>query len=530
MDASLRTSSPSKTNMRVIRRAPGDAVPAAGGGVASTSLKSRGFLGLFFVVIFIMMYWVFLHRSLLHMEVQSKQSDSPIGDLSGAPKGTLSHPDPTHVKHLLDETKSLIRDVSRANLTLSKNILVDLEKIREERSNVHADLEHMETAHQEAKGELHSCNAVRLKATLKADELEKDLVNVKREFDAFKAMAAEVKSSSHCPECPKCEHSGSKEEEGLPVPQHVMINSEHDEHHHTRAQRWMTIGIPTVARAHNEDYLLRTLSALEQEFPSNPADLMYTQVRVLIVNIQGKGHRRFEEAMRKYGPGSSHPKTAYFEFITLTPAELASNDMVDPKEGTNDSNDKGNANHPGYRVRKQTRSIAMVMKKAMGTAKYFQFLEDDMLLCKGGLEAMHHMLSKATRYHNEWIALRASYGMNGIFLHDKDMEHFHQYLLKNQIRRPPDHLAVEWFAGETKESGSYRGKRINVAYRFNIYDHIGVSSTLRSQMQTSFPRCYESLGEPTLFQVEAFSPRQCPKDDIWPCKVANPEQMYVRYK
>ena len=117
-----------------------------------------------------------------------------------------------------------------------------------------------------------------------------------------------------------------------------------------------------------------------------------------------------------------------------------------------------------------------------------------MLLCKGGLEAMQHMLSKASRYHHDWIALRTSYGMNGIFLHDKDMEHFHQYLLKNQLRRPPDHLAVEWFAGETQESGKYRGRRINVAYRFNIYDHIGVSSTLRSQMQTSFPRCYENLG------------------------------------
>ena len=94
----------------------------------------------------------------------------------------------------------------------------------------------------------------------------------------------------------------------------------------------------------------------------------------------------------------------------------------------------------------------------------------------------------------------------------------------------PDHLAVEWFAGETKESGGYRGSRINVAYRYNIYDHIGLYSTLRSQKQTSFPRCYEMLGEPTLFQVEAFSPKQCPKDDIWPCQVQNAEHMYVRFK
>ena len=72
--------------------------------------------------------------------------------------------------------------------------------------------------------------------------------------------------------------------------------------------------------------------------------------------------------------------------------------------------------------------------------------------------------------------------------------------------------------GESKVSHAYRGNRQNLAYRFNIFDHIGISSTLRSAKQTSFPRCYDRLGEPTLFQVEAFSPRDCPRDDLWPCK------------
>ena len=114
----------------------------------------------------------------------------------------------------------------------------------------------------------------------------------------------------------------------------------------------MTIGIPTVARVNNEDYLLKTLSALAQEFTSNPADLMYTQVKVLVVNIRERGMGDLREALRMYGPASNHPKADYFEFITLTSAELASEDMMDPKKGSNDQNDKGNANHPGYRVRK----------------------------------------------------------------------------------------------------------------------------------------------------------------------------------
>ena len=47
--------------------------------------------------------------------------------------------------------------------------------------------------------------------TLKVNELEKDLLAVKKEFGIFKTMAAEVKSSSHCPESSKYEHSGTSE-------------------------------------------------------------------------------------------------------------------------------------------------------------------------------------------------------------------------------------------------------------------------------------------------------------------------------
>merc|ERR1711988_521316 len=153
-----------------------------------------------------------------------------------------------------------------------------------------------------------------------------------------------------------------------------------------------------------------------------------------------------------------------------------------------------------------------------------------MLVCPGAFMTMQYMLAKATRYYHNWMAIRASYGMNGIFLHDDDMTTFRHYLLTHQGRRPPDHLAVEWFAGETKESGEYKnwgGKyRQHAAYRYNLFDHIGTSSTLRSAKQTSFPRCYAQLGEPTLFAVEAFNPRQCPRDDLWPCNVKHPEKAH----
>ena len=145
------------------------------------------------------------------------------------------------------------------------------------------------------------------------------------------------------------------------------------------------------------------------------------------------------------------------------------------------------------------------------------FLEDDMKFCPYGFHSIQYLLNKASLYHPNWLAIRASYGMNGIFMRNEDMIVFSEYLLKHQARRPPDHLVVEWYAGESPESSKYKSDRTNIGFRYNLFDHIGTVSTLRAVKQTTFPRCYDELLEPTVFKVEAFSVTECPKDDIWPC-------------
>jgi hypothetical protein len=60
-------------------------------------------------------------------------------------------------------------------------------------------------------------------------------------------------------------------------------------------------------------------------------------------------------------------------------------------------------------------------------------------------------------------------------MHYKDLSVFKEYLLKHQVRRPPDHLVVEWYAGETKESKAHKGNRANIGFRYNIFNHIGMS-------------------------------------------------------
>eukprot|EP00605_Chrysophyceae_sp_TOSAG23-4_P000719 GSChrysophyteH1.ASY1.ANO1.803.1 assembled CDS len=295
-------------------------------------------------------------------------------------------------------------------------------------------------------------------------------------------------------------HYESAAANGIHSPSNIISVDHNDNDNVNDNKAWLVIGIPTVSRAADQDYLLQTLSSIERQMPTDPNDLLYHKVKVIVVNMEGPTHKRFYEAVDIYNRGKRLPDSTFglFNFFTLS---------EEYKESTPE-------------VRKQTRSIAQVLKRSKGLGKFYMFLEDDMLLCPNGFHSIQYMLSKASRYSPDWLALRSSYGMNGIFMHDKDIDHFYHYLLDNQQRRPPDHLAVEWFAGETRVSHKYKNGRMNMAYRFNIFDHIGVTSTLRSQKQTSFPRCYESLGEPTLFKVEAFDPRRCPRDDIWPCEYA----------
>ena len=250
-------------------------------------------------------------------------------------------------------------------------------------------------------------------------------------------------------------------------------------------------------------------------------------------------HLALEEQKEKYK--YPHPKSEYITFF----------DNNDNFEDPIKQKDAGTSNKPGYKVRKQTRDIASTMKRAdiyfkslnnkikqtninnnknEQTNTYFLFLEDDMRLCEHGYLAMYYMLRKAELYHPNFLALRASFGMNGLFFHASDIGVFASYLLEHQARRPPDHLVVEWFAGEKPQSKEYKGSRPHVAFRYNLFHHLGVQSSLRSVDQTTFPYCYEPLGEPILFQVEAYDPIACPEDDIWPCKPTNSDYINHDFK
>ncbi len=107
--------------------------------------------------------------------------------------------------------------------------------------------------------------------------------------------------------------------------------------------------------------------------------------------------------------------------------------------------------------------------------------------------------------------------MNGILLQSKDLNSFADYLIQHQTRRPPDHLVVEWFAGETEQSKAYKNNRKHIGFKYNIFDHLGVVSTIREAESPPYPRCYHLLQPPVVFEVETWNSVECSQDCITPC-------------
>jgi hypothetical protein len=169
-------------------------------------------------------------------------------------------------------------------------------------------------------------------------------------------------------------------------------------------------------------------------------------------------------------------------------------------------------------VRKQTRDIASMLRITQGRSQYFMFTEDDMKLCPQGLSAIRYALQRVSISYPDWLAIRMSFGMNGILMKGgNDIETFTNYLIKHQARRPPDHLVVEWFAGETAEAKEYKRGRAHVGFKYNIMNHLGAVSTLRSALSPAYPTCYDLLVPTTVFEVESYDMEKCPLDCITPC-------------
>lgn len=268
------------------------------------------------------------------------------------------------------------------------------------------------------------------------------------------------------------------------------------------ARLWLIIGLPTVPRTH-ADYLTPTIEALAIEV-ANPAVPFQNRVQVVTMSMVAV-HPAFERIRTTY---HGHP-CFRFEYA---PANAIGDQSVDGGRY-----DVGTRNVPGYRVRRQTRHFAVLLNHVANESDYFLTMEDDFIACPSILPTIAHIIYKAHHWVGDWIAIRVSYGLAGVLLRGKDLSALAAHVASRRWARPPDHLLVEWFAGETASSNAYRGQRRNMAFRYNVLDHIGEVSTLRPELSPSYPHCFMALSSPVLFEVEAFNEAECPNEDLWPC-------------
>ena len=393
---------------------------------------------------------------------------------------------PTHLKKMLDETKLLLKEINKLNQSvLSHEAHLEIDSIIKERKYVMSEYEKLQDSYKTVLNDVEYYKSEISQMGINIQDCKDSLIALQNEHSAANTNQLQI----------------------TPVIKHGNSNDK------SNNKYWLIIGIPTVSRRNHEDYLITALHDIASQLPSDPTDLLYGHVLVIIGNLQHRKageHSRFEDAKALFGPGSNHPKQMYFEFLSNINKDT--NDKFAPFPNASPENDLGTPNKPGYRVRQQTRDIVQILKYASYKSDYYLFLEDDMKFCPYMLLAFQYIINKSNAYHPNWIAIRASYGMNGLFMRNNngDLETFGNYLYTHQARRPPDHLVVEWFAGETAESKAYKNSRVNIGFRYNLFDHIGHTSTLRGEKSVTYPKCYDELLEPTVFEVEAFSKRSCP--------------------
>jgi len=155
-------------------------------------------------------------------------------------------------------------------------------------------------------------------------------------------------------------------------------------------------------------------------------------------------------------------------------------------------------------------------------------MEDDFDVCPEFFARSRTVLEAARSIDPNYAAVRVSYGMNGVFLHCKDLGPMIQYLQDNIKFGPADTLfgylwTVTKRVKDTKHipDVSLFHNRSYFVVRNNIMEHFGKVSS-RSQKdkeeeaklrptntELHYPRCDDILNYQGLYALESYNPEEC---------------------
>ncbi|KFM29335.1 Alpha-1,3-mannosyl-glycoprotein 4-beta-N-acetylglucosaminyltransferase C [Auxenochlorella protothecoides] len=262
-------------------------------------------------------------------------------------------------------------------------------------------------------------------------------------------------------------------------------------------------------------YLQRTLETLLDELPGGEEDLWRNEVSVLVMNNAPGEHAEFEELRRRAATGTDRFSLKARHYVTwLNNPGL----VADPTPDAADPDDLHNPDdRPGRQVRKQTCDLIALLRHAAPLSRYYFFMEDDFEVCPFALRALHTAAVKANaqRESKGWVALRVSYGMNGVLMHNADIPDLVDYLWRHVTRKPPDLLWAEWVALQARA----RPPRPYAVYRYNVLNHLGaISSFAVRPDRPGWPGCWAPMSSVwSLALSERYNRRCRDVSDVSPC-------------
>jgi len=279
------------------------------------------------------------------------------------------------------------------------------------------------------------------------------------------------------------------------------------------------IGITSAPRPGGISYLASTLASLLAELPDSADDpLGPAAVEVLVMNMEPGAHDAFYAA--RAGVGGSAKGRAYLRFLDRPgPCE-------DPTPDAPPVDDLNNPrNRPGKEVRRQTCDVATLLEAAAPRGRHYLFMEDDFETCGHALRALRYALLKAALRAPDWLALRVSYGMNGIAMRQEDLPALAAYLRQHAARLPPDLLWQEWASRGGEPTGASAARRRPLlVFRQNLLAHTGaVSSFAVRPHRRAWPGCYAPMATVwSLAAAEKFDADGCAEEDLSPCAALAP--------
>lgn len=258
----------------------------------------------------------------------------------------------------------------------------------------------------------------------------------------------------------------------------------------------LLIGISTIPRIHNPDYLVKAVKSLIEQYDS--------RVLIYVQNNSPKGHYWFNILKKQ------NFKNVFFY-------DNGKNRMIDPYDDIPGHDYKHPDNMlPGKLARQQSCDVISTVKHALYNFKfkYFMFMEDDFIACENMISTVLNILDNKLK-DNE-CGLRISYGMNGVLLNRDDTIAFINYVEKNFQNLPIDLLIREFMFKKFCPPN-----RVLYVYKQVLLEHIGGISTFPERnnpnFRFKFPKCKTSMSFVwNLCEEERFSPL-CNHYELSPC-------------